>query len=128
MNTNGIIAVQSLHSVEETVASLQRLFDAKGLTLFALIDHSGEAAKVGMTMRSTKLLTFGDPQAGTPIMVAAPSSALDLPLKILVYEDHEGMVRVAYNDPAYLQQRHAIPDVLLTKIAGLAALVAKASE
>lgn len=128
MNTNGIIAVQSSHSVEDTVASLQRIFDAKGLTLFALVDHSGEAAKVSMTMRSMKLLIFGNPQAGTPVMVAAPSSALDLPLKILVYEDHEGRVLVAYNDPAYLQQRHGIPDTLLAKIAGVAALVAKVSE
>ena len=128
MNANGIVTVRSSHSVEDTVASLQEIFDVRGLTLFALIDHSGEAAKIGMTMRSTKLLIFGDPHAGTPIMVAAPSSALDLPLKILVYEDHEGIVRVAYNDPAYLQQRHAIPDILLAKIAGLAALVAKISE
>lgn len=128
MNANGMVVVRISHSVEETVASLQRILDAKGLTLFALIDHSGEAAKVGMTMRSTKLLIFGDPLAGTPVMVAAPSSAIDLPLKLLVYEDDEGMVRVAYNDPAYLQQRHEIPDILVAKIAGMAALVTKVSE
>lgn len=128
MNANGIVTVRSSHSVEDTVASLQKIFDAKGLTLFALIDHSGEAAKVGMTMPPTKLLIFGDPKAGTPIMLASPSSALDLPLKILVYEDHGGMVRVAYNDPAYLGERHGIPDTLLPNIAGVTALVAKISE
>ena len=128
MNANGMVEVQSLHSVEDTVALLLRTFDAKGLTLFALIDHSGEAVKVGMTMRPTKLLIFGDPGAGTPIMLASPSSALDLPLKILVYEDHGETVRVAYNDPAYLGERHGIPNTLLPNIAGITALVAKVSE
>ena len=128
MNANGMVAVRSSHSVEETVASLQRIFAAKGLTLFSLIDHSGEAAKVGMKMLPTKLLIFGDPKTGTSIILAPPSSALDLPLKILVYEDHEEMVHLVYNDPAYLQQRHEIPDILVAKLAGISALVAQASE
>ncbi|MBV9675159.1 MAG: DUF302 domain-containing protein [Acidobacteriaceae bacterium] len=128
VNAKGIVTQPSSHSVEDTVALLLKILDAKGLTLFVLIDHSGEAAKIGMTMRPTKLLIFGDPKAGTPIMLAAPSSALDLPLKILVYEDDEGIVRVAYNDPAYLEERHGIPATLLPNIAGIAPLVAKISQ
>jgi uncharacterized protein (DUF302 family) len=128
MNTNGIVTVRSSHSVEDTIAALLQIFSVKGLKLFALIDHSGEATKVGMTMKSTKLLIFGDPKAGTPIMLASPSSALDLPLKILVFEDHEGIVRIAYNDPIYLEQRHGIPASLRPNIAGIAALVAKVAD
>ena len=87
---NGIIDARSQHSVEQTVERLTAVLHAKGVTLFALVDHSGEAAKMGMTMPPTKLLIFGNPKAGTPLMLAAPSVAIDLPLKILVWEDAQG--------------------------------------
>src|SRR3989441_6232334 len=89
---------------------------AKGVTLFALVDHSGEAAKVGITMPPTKLLIFGTPKAGTPLMLAAPSVAIDLPLKILVSEDAQGRAWLSYNSPAYLQERHGVPQGLLPNI------------
>jgi uncharacterized protein (DUF302 family) len=122
----GIIDIPSNHSVDQTVDALTRIFAAKGVALFALIDHSGEAQKVGMAMPATKLLIFGSPRAGTPIMLAAPSSALDLPLKILVREDAGGKVWVSYNSPTYLQQRHGIPQDLLPNIAVVEGLVASA--
>src|ERR1700730_6553968 len=94
---NGIIDIPSNTSVNETVEKLMGILQAKGVTLFALVDHSGEAEKVGMKMRPTKLLIFGNPKAGTPVMIAAPSSAIDLPLKILIWEDTEGKVQITYN-------------------------------
>ncbi len=128
MPANGLLQVASLHSVEETVRRLQSVFAERGLQVFALIDHSGEAAKVGMKMRPTKLLIFGSPKGGTPLMLAAPSVAIDLPLKTLVAEDENGKVWVSYNSPEYLQQRHGVPADLVKNIAGVAALVAKAVE
>ena len=100
---------------------------AKGVTLFALIDHSGEAEKAGMKMPATKLLIFGNPAAGTPLMLAAPTSAIDLPLKILISEDDQGRVWLSWNSPAYLQQRHAMPSDLLQNIAVVEALAVKAA-
>jgi uncharacterized protein (DUF302 family) len=123
----GIIDVSSHHSVDQTVDRLTQTLAAKGVTLFALVDHSGEAAKVGMAMPPTKLLIFGSPRAGTPLMLAAPSSAIDLPLKILVREDPDGNVWVSYNSPAYLQQRHNLPQELLPNIAVVEELVAAAA-
>src|SRR5215471_2266073 len=105
----GIIDVPSNHSVDETVDRVKAILQAKGVTLFALVDHSGEAEKVGMKMTLTKLLIFGSPKAGTPLMLAAPTIAIDLPLKILVSEDSEGKVWISYNSPAYLQERHNLP-------------------
>jgi uncharacterized protein (DUF302 family) len=96
--------------------------------MFALIDHSGEAAKIGMKMRPTKLVIFGSPKGGTPVMVAAPTLAIDLPLKALVWEDESGKVWVSYNSPAYLQQRHGVPEELIKNIGVVGALVAKAVE
>jgi uncharacterized protein (DUF302 family) len=126
--SNGIISKASNHSVDETVEKLKSILEAKAVTLFALIDHSGEAKKVGMKMSPTKLLIFGNPKAGTPLMLAAPSSALDLPLKILVWEDTERKVWVTYNSSAYLQQRHKLPQELLQSIAVVETLAAKAAE
>src|SRR6204780_3518094 len=125
---NGIINKASNHSVDQTVEKLQGILQAKGVTLFALVDHSGEAEKAGLKMRPTKLLIFGSPKAGTPLMVAAPSIALDLPLKILVAEDGQGKVWVSYNSPAYLLERHGIPQELLQKISVAEALTAQATE
>jgi uncharacterized protein (DUF302 family) len=126
--SNGIVDKLSHQSVEETVERLKRVLQSKGVTLFAIVDHSGEAEKVGMKMRPTKLLIFGSPKAGTPLMQAAPSVAIDLPLKILVWEDVQGKVWVSYNSPAYLQQRHGIPPELVQNIAVAETLVAKAAE
>lgn len=125
---NGIIDQTSNHSVDETVEKVRNILQSKGVTLFALIDHSGEAQKVGMTMPATKLLIFGSPKAGTPLMLAAPSSAIDLPLKILVHEDAQGKVWISYNSPAYVQQRHGLPPELLQNIAVVEAVAAKAAE
>ncbi len=124
----GIVTVPSNHSVDETVDKLKGILQAKNVTLFALIDHSGEAAKVGMKMRPTKLLIFGNPKGGTPLMLAAPSTALDLPLKILIWEDAQGKVWLSYNSPEYLQQRHGFPADLLPNIAVVGALAKNAGE
>jgi uncharacterized protein (DUF302 family) len=125
---SGLINIPSNYSVNETVEKLKAILQSKGITLFALIDHSGEAAKVGMKMRPTKLLIFGNPKAGTPVMVAAPSSAIDLPLKILIWEDAKGAVWVTYNGPAYLQKRHNIPAELLPNLSVVEALAKSAAE
>lgn len=119
----GVVTKSSPHSVADTVARIEGLVRAKRLTLFATIDHSGEAAKVGLQMPETKLVIFGSPTAGTPVMLAAPLAALDLPLKALVWEDHDARVWVSYNDTAYLAERHSIPAALATNLAGIDALV-----
>ncbi len=124
----GIVNISSRHSVDQTVKKLDAILQAKGIKLFALIDHSGEAEKAGMKMKPTKLMIFGNPKAGTLLMLAAPSSAIDLPLKILVREDAEGKVWISYNSPAYLQERHRIPGELLQNIAVVEGLAAKAAE
>jgi uncharacterized protein (DUF302 family)/uncharacterized membrane protein YidH (DUF202 family) len=124
----GIIDKPSAHSVDQTVEKLKNILQAKGVALFALVDHSGEAEKVGMKMRPTKLLIFGSPKAGTPLMLAAPSIAIDLPLKILVWEDGQGKVWVSYNSPEYLKDRHGLPQELLQNIAVVETLATKAGE
>ena len=124
----GIVDKPSKHTVEQTVDRLKNILQSKGVALFAVIDHSGEAEKVGMKMPPTKLLIFGSPKAGTPLMLAAPSIAIDLPLKILVWEDGQGKVWVSYNNPAYLQERHGLPPELLQNIAVVETLAAKAGE
>jgi uncharacterized protein (DUF302 family) len=125
---NGILSRQSHHSVDETLRSLTRALEAKGVTVFAIVDHSGEAEKVGLKMPPTKLLIFGNPKAGTPLMLDAPSIAIDLPLKILVSEDDQGRVWISYNSPDYLQLRHGFRDELLQNIAVVEILAAKAAE
>src|SRR6267378_2951553 len=124
----GIINKPSNHSVDLTVEKLKGILRAKGVTLFALVDHSGEAEKAGMKMRPTKLLIFGSPKEGTPLMLAAPSIAIDLPLKILVWEDGQGKVWISYNSPDYLRERHGLPQELLQNIAVVETLAAKAGE
>ena len=126
--THGFLSQRSQHSVDETVARLKNILEAKSVTLFALVDHSGEAKKAGMDMRPTKLLIFGNPAAGTPLMLAAPTIAIDLPLKILVWEDSEGAVWLSWNSPEYLQQRHNLPPDLVKNITVAATLAAKAAE
>ena len=124
----GIIYKPSNHSVDETVEKLKGILQARGVNLFALIDHSGEAEKVGLKMPPTKLLIFGSPKAGTPLMLAAPSIALDLPLKILVSQDAQGKVWVSYNSAEYLRDRHGLPQDLLANIAVVETLATKAAE
>jgi uncharacterized protein (DUF302 family) len=125
---NGLVRVPSRYPVEETVQRLQTTFAAKGLQMFALIDHSGEAAKVGLKMRPTKVLIFGSPKGGTPLMVASPSLAIDLPMKALVAEDETGKVWLTYNAPEYLKERHGVPADLIKNLAGAGPLMEKAVE
>lgn len=124
----GIVNRPSNHSVEQTAEKLKNILQSKGITLFALVDHSGEAEKVGMKMPPTKLLIFGSPKAGTPLMLASPSIAIDLPLKILVWEDPKGKVWISYNSSEYLQQRHALAQDLLPNIAVVETFAEKAGE
>ena len=124
----GLIQVASRYSVDETVERLEAAFSEKSLTVFALIDHSGEAEEVGLKMRPTKVVIFGSPKGGTPLMVAAPSLAIDLPLKALVAQDALGKVSVTYNDPEYLKQRHGVPEELIKNLTGAGVLIAKAVE
>ena len=124
----GVINIASNHSVDQTVEKLKGVLQGKGINLFALVDHSGEAEKVGMKMPPTKLLIFGSPKGGTPVMLAAPGIAIDLPLKILIWEDSQGKVWVSYNSPAYLKERHGVPQELLQNIAVVETLAAKAAE
>jgi uncharacterized protein (DUF302 family) len=121
----GIVTIPSHHSVEATVDRLKNILRSKDITLFALIDHSGEAAKVGMKMPPTKLVIFGSPKAGTPLMLAAPSIAIDLPQKILVWEDAQGKVWVSYNSAEYLKERHGLPPELVKNIAVVSVLADK---
>lgn len=125
---NGLIQTASRYGMDETMQRLQNTFAEKGLQLFDVIDHSGEAAKVGLKMPPTKVLIFGSPKAGTPLMLASPSLAIDLPLKALVAEDGGGKVSVTYNDPEYLRARHGFPAELTKNLAGAGALIAKAVE
>jgi len=121
---SGIISISTAHSVDETLEKLRYILQSKGVTVFALIDHSGEAAKAGMSMPNTKLLIFGSPKAGTPVMLDAPSIAIDLPLKILVAEDKSGKTFISYNSAQFLAERHGVsPDLLkgLSVVEGVAA-------
>jgi uncharacterized protein (DUF302 family) len=122
ISNQGLINKPSHQPVEQTVENLKNILQSKRVTLFAVIDHSGEAEKVGMKMRPTKLLIFGNPKAGTPLMLAAPAVAIDLPLKILVWEDAAGKVWVTYNSPAFLRERHGLPEELLQNISVVEAL------
>ena len=124
----GIVKIASVRSVDATVDNLRAILQSKGVTLFAFVDHSGEAEKAGLKMPPTKLLIFGNPKAGTPLMLAAPSVALDLPLKILVAEDSRGKVWISYNSAEYLRERHGLPEDLLANIAVVGTLASAASE
>jgi uncharacterized protein (DUF302 family) len=123
---NGMIHLVSAHSVSETLARLETIIQGKGLTILTKIDHSGDAAKAGLSMRPTQLIIFGNAKSGTPLMVASPSVAIDLPLKALVWQDDDGKVWLSYNSPDYLKERHTIPDNLLQNIAGIGLICAEA--
>lgn len=124
---NGIVRIPGNQSVDGTVERLKAILQARGITLFALVDHSGDAAKSGMQMPNTKLLIFGNPNAGTPVMLASPSSALDLPLKILVAEDETGKVFLAYNSAQFLAERHGVAPELVKVLAAVEGLAAAAA-
>ncbi|HEU5232933.1 MAG TPA: DUF302 domain-containing protein [Terriglobales bacterium] len=120
---NGVVSVRSQHPFAETMQKLERTLTSKGMKIFATIDLSGEAVAAGFRMPPTKLVIFGNPKLGTPVMLGAPSTALDLPQKILVGEDPGRQTWLSYNSPAYLAKRHSIPDDLLQNISGIEALV-----
>jgi uncharacterized protein (DUF302 family) len=126
--TPGLTSLQSTHSVDETLAKLTAILEAKGVKLFAVIDHSGEAKAVGLEMPATKVAIFGNPKAGTPLMLAAPSVAIDLPLKLLIAENTNGTVTVSYNAPTWLRERHNLPEDLLANIAVIESLAHKIVE
>ena len=128
LSNNGIVTIPSQHPVDETVQRLEGILAAKGVKIFTVIDHSGEAEKAGLSMRPSKLVIFGNPKAGTPLMLASPLSALDLPLKILVWEKTDGTAWLSYNDGAYLQHRHELADDLIANLSVIDALAAKAAE
>src|ERR1700719_1373403 len=123
MSANGLVQIASHYSVDETVRRLETSLAQKGLQIFMVIDHSGEAAKVGLKMRPTKVVIFGSPKGGTPLMIAAPSLAIDLPLKALVAEDAMGKVSVTYNSPEYLKQRHSVPEELIRNLEGAGVVI-----
>jgi uncharacterized protein (DUF302 family) len=129
MNTaNGIVKIPCNQSVDRAIQKLEEILQSMGVKVFAVIDHSGEAEKVGMQMPPTRVLIFGNPIAGTPLMTASPSIAIDLPLRILVAEDIDGKVWISYNDPEWLQARHGLPPELVRNIAVVEALARKAAE
>jgi uncharacterized protein (DUF302 family) len=128
VNKQGLVQIRSRYSVEETLQRLELAVATRGLQVFARVDHSGEAEKAGLKMRPTKLLIFGSPKAGTPLMVAAPTLAIDLPLKALVWEDATGKIWLTYNSPEYLRERHAVPSELINNLTGAGALMEKAVE
>ena len=126
--SRGIVDRASHHSVDETVERLQGILRSRGITLFALVDHSGEAEKVGLKMPPTKLLIFGKPEAGTPLMLSRPRIAIDLPLKTLVWQDGQGQVWISTNSPLDLQERHQLLPEHLATLAVVEALAAAAAE
>ena len=126
-SANGMITVPSKYSVPETLQRLDALVRSHGLTVFARIDFSGDAAKVGLKMPSSQLLIFGNPKAGTPLMIASPRIAIDFPLKALAWEDPQGKIWLSYNAPEYLKERHGLRDELLKNISGVGGLVEQAA-
>jgi uncharacterized protein (DUF302 family) len=128
MEVSGFASLPSKYSVDKTLERLQTILRDKSVPVFAVVDHSGEAAKVGMEMRPTKLVIFGNPKGGTPLMIAAPTVAIDLPLKALIWEDSDGNIWISYNSAEYLQQRHHFPPELIKNIAGVIELLKAAGE
>jgi uncharacterized protein (DUF302 family) len=125
MPENGMVHLTSPYPFAETIKRLESLLQAQGLAIFCRIDHSGEAEKAGLKMPATQVIIFGSPKGGTPLMIASPTLAIDLPLKALIWEDGDSKVWVSYNSPEYLKQRHNIPGELLKNIAGIGPLLQK---
>jgi uncharacterized protein (DUF302 family) len=127
MNTGeGIISKPSKYSVPETLHRLETILTSKGIKVFAQVDHSGEAEKAGLKMPPTQLLIFGNPKGGTPVMLAAPTAAIDLPWKALAWQDGAGQVWLSYNDAAYIQKRYGLGDDVMKPLAGLGAVIEQA--
>jgi uncharacterized protein (DUF302 family) len=124
---DGLRLLPTQHAVADVLQRVQSLARARGLTVFAQIDFSGDAERSGLTLRPTGLVIFGNPKGGTPLIVASPTVAIDLPLKILAWQDAEGHTWVAYNEPEYVQARHRLPPELLKNIAALGALAEAAA-
>lgn len=123
---NGMVHLSSRYATDETFTRAQAAVNAKGIHIHAAIDHSGDAAAAGLAMRPAKLLIFGNAKAGTPLMIAAPTLAIDLPLKVLVWEDADGRTWVSYNSPEYLRQRHGVPEELMQNLAAVRAVAEEA--
>jgi uncharacterized protein (DUF302 family) len=123
LSEKGMVHRSSPYCVDETLERLGAVLQSLGIPVLARIDHSGGAAAMGLTMKPTKLVIFGNAKAGTPLMLAAPTLALDLPLKVLIWEDAEGKVWVSYNTPEYLRERHGFPESLMGNIAGIRMIV-----
>jgi uncharacterized protein (DUF302 family) len=123
---NGMVHLSSRFPADETFARLEAAVQAKGIHIHAVIDHSGDAAAAGLAMRPAKVLIFGSAKAGTPLMVAAPTLAIDLPLKVLVWEDTDGRTWLSYNSPEYLRQRHGVPEELMQNLAAVRAVAEEA--
>ena len=128
LNKNGIVQVQSEHSFGDTFERLKSTVLSRGLTIFATLNFSADAERAGLKMNPTQLLIFGNPKVGTPLMNAAPTLALDFPLKVLVFEDVKGKVWVSYNSPLYLKERHNVPDELLKNISGISDIAESAAK
>jgi uncharacterized protein (DUF302 family) len=125
--SEGIVTTSARHSVDDTVKILEQIMQENGITLFSLIDHSGEAEKAGFRMPPTKLLIFGSPKMGTPVMLSAPAIALDLPLKLLVWQDSSGSTCISYNSPDYLRERYNVPEEFMKILGAASRLAEKAS-
>jgi len=122
----GLVTKPSKYSVAETLERMENVLAGKGIKLFARIDHSGEAEKAGLRMLPAEVLIFGNPKAGTPLMVAEPTAAIDLPLKVLVWQDQEGRVWLSYNSPDYLKQRFGLTDDLIKNVGVIETLASQA--
>ena len=127
MTESGVVDVASNHSVVETIDRLDSLVRSSGLLVFARIDFSGDAGRAGLTLGPMQMLIFGNPRAGTPLLVASPRTGLDLPLKALAWQDAAGEVWVSFNDPDYVAGRHGLREDLARNIAAAGALIAKAA-
>jgi uncharacterized protein (DUF302 family) len=124
----GIVRIRSQHSVAVTADRIESLLKERGILLFARIDFSGDAARAGLTMRPEQLLIFGNPKAGTPLMVAEPTAGLDLPLKALIWEDADSHAWIAYNDPLYVVQRHGLAPALSASLAATVPILERAAQ
>jgi uncharacterized protein (DUF302 family) len=116
---NGFITVASVHSVKETTDRFVEITSSKGLTVFARIDHEANAVKQGLQLRPTELVLFGNPKAGTPLMQDHQTSGIDLPLKVLIWEDEEGRVWLTYNDPQWIAERHSLSEKTNNAVKGM---------
>ncbi|HEY6515508.1 MAG TPA: DUF302 domain-containing protein [Steroidobacteraceae bacterium] len=126
-DVSGLVKLQSQHPVSTTIDRLEALLKERAILVFARIDFSGDAERAGLKMPAEQMLIFGNPKAGTPLMVAAPAAGIDLPLKMLAWETPDGKVWAAYNDPQYVVQRHRLPAALAANLAAIVPLIERAA-